>query len=201
MSVHGIGVLLGCSVQTRPAINKPVCGFCELPTILHWNFCSSFILKLGLMDFFFFFWQLCWKPCYSSCRLSPSRNMKANVWKNCCLKDEPCLPWKCVGVCWCPECHMPVHRGGDGPGPEMLCLWCWPAPRSCWNQCLPLPTTVQPYCCPHKSVNKVCALFMLKNIFDWGIITLQWCLGFCCTITWFSHKHICIPSILRLPPF
>lgn len=50
-SVQGIGVLLGCSVQTCPVIN--VCGFCELPTILHQSFCSSFILKLGLMEFFF----------------------------------------------------------------------------------------------------------------------------------------------------
>lgn len=40
-----------CSVQTCPVIN--VCGFCELPTILHRSFCSSFILKLGLMEFFF----------------------------------------------------------------------------------------------------------------------------------------------------
>ena len=150
--------------------------------------------------FFFSFRQVCWKACYSSCHLSPFRNMKANVWKNCCLKDELCPPWKCVGVCWCPECHMPVHRGC--PGPKMLCLWCWTAPRSCWNWHLPLSTTVQTHCCPHKSVNKVCALFMFKkNIFDWGVITLQWCAGSCCTITWFSHEYTCIPSILSLLPF
>ena len=101
----------------------------------------------------------CWKAYCSSYLPSPSRNMKANIWKNCCLKDVSCPPWKYVGVCRCPECHEPVHRGGGGPGPELLFLWCWPAPRSCWNQHLPPPAAVWPHCCPHNSVNKVCALF------------------------------------------
>lgn len=48
--VHNIDVPLGFCVQTRPIIN--VCGFCELPTILHHISLESFHFKFNLMEFF-----------------------------------------------------------------------------------------------------------------------------------------------------
>ena len=39
---------------------------------------------------------------------------------------------------------------------------------------------------------------------EWAIkhstITLQYCVGFCFTTTWISHKYAYVPSVLRLPP-
>ena len=37
-------------------------------------------------------------------------------------------------------------------------------------------------------------------IFNWRIIVLQCCFGFCHTTTWISHKYTYIPSLLNLPP-
>ena len=39
----------------------------------------------------------------------------------------------------------------------------------------------------------------LKNIFNWRVIVLQNCVGFC-HITWVSHNDIYVPSLLNLPP-
>ena len=38
-----------------------------------------------------------------------------------------------------------------------------------------------------------------KIYFNWRIIALQCCLGFCHTTTWISHKYTCLPSLLSLP--
>ena len=38
-------------------------------------------------------------------------------------------------------------------------------------------------------------------IFNWRIITLQYCDGFCHTSTWISHRHTHVPSLLNLPPY
>ena len=35
--------------------------------------------------------------------------------------------------------------------------------------------------------------------FNWRLITLQYCSGFCHTLTWISHRCTCVPS-LNLPP-
>ena len=46
-------------------------------------------------------------------------------------------------------------------------------------------------------------LFMyLKFIyFNWRLITLQYCSGFCHTLTWISHRYTCVPhSWTPLPP-
>ena len=36
--------------------------------------------------------------------------------------------------------------------------------------------------------------------FNWRIIALQYCVGFCHTSTWISHRYIHVPSFLNLPP-
>ena len=37
--------------------------------------------------------------------------------------------------------------------------------------------------------------------FNWRLITLQYCGGFCCTLTWISHGCTCVPqSWTPLPP-
>ena len=37
-------------------------------------------------------------------------------------------------------------------------------------------------------------------IFNWRIITLQYCDDFCHTSVWISHSHTHVPSLLNLPP-
>ena len=36
--------------------------------------------------------------------------------------------------------------------------------------------------------------------FNWRIISLQYCIGFCHTSTWISHRYTYVPSIWNLPP-
>ena len=37
-------------------------------------------------------------------------------------------------------------------------------------------------------------------IFNWRIIALQYCIGFCHTSTWIRHRYTHIPALLNLPP-
>ena len=39
----------------------------------------------------------------------------------------------------------------------------------------------------------------LKSIFNWRIIALQYCVGFCHTSAWISLRHTYVPSLLNLP--
>ena len=43
-------------------------------------------------------------------------------------------------------------------------------------------------------------LTFFKFNFDWRIIVLQHCVGFCHTSTWTSHRSTYVPSLLSLPP-
>ena len=44
-------------------------------------------------------------------------------------------------------------------------------------------------------------VFFLKNlfIFNWKIIALQYCVGFCHTSTWISQRYTHVPSLFYLP--
>ena len=44
------------------------------------------------------------------------------------------------------------------------------------------------------------SFFFTKLIFNWDIITLQYCDGFCHTSTWLSHRYTHVSSLLNLPP-
>ena len=49
----------------------------------------------------------------------------------------------------------------------------------------------------------VLPLFIFKNYFNWRLIILQYCGGFCHTVTWISHGCTCVPqadSSSHLPP-
>ena len=44
-------------------------------------------------------------------------------------------------------------------------------------------------------------LFVCSFIFiSWRLITLQYCSGFCHTLTWISHGFTCVPIPIPLPP-
>ena len=47
--------------------------------------------------------------------------------------------------------------------------------------------------------NCLMALFLFKFIFNWRIITLQYCVAFCYTSTWISHKYTYVPTLVNLP--
>ena len=37
-------------------------------------------------------------------------------------------------------------------------------------------------------------------IFNWRMTASQYCVGFCQTPTWISHRYTCVPCLLILPP-
>ena len=43
-------------------------------------------------------------------------------------------------------------------------------------------------------------IFFNVFIFNWRIINLQYCVGFCHTSTWISHSYTYVLSLLNLPP-
>ena len=45
-----------------------------------------------------------------------------------------------------------------------------------------------------------CHFHLFKVHFNWRIIALQYCVGFCHTSTWISHRYIYVPSLLKLAP-
>ena len=42
--------------------------------------------------------------------------------------------------------------------------------------------------------------YFLYLIFNWRIVTLQCCVGFCHTTRQISHKYTYVPSLFNLPP-
>ena len=43
-------------------------------------------------------------------------------------------------------------------------------------------------------------ILFFKFIFNWRIIVLQYCVGFCHTSVWISHRYTHVPFLLNLPP-
>jgi len=50
------------------------------------------------------------------------------------------------------------------------------------------------------SINQGILLSLFK-IFNWRIISLQYCVDFCHTTMWFSPRYTYVPSLFNLPPF
>ena len=42
-------------------------------------------------------------------------------------------------------------------------------------------------------------VFVIKFVFNWRIIALQYCVHFSQISTWISHRYTCVPSLLNLP--
>lgn len=108
-----LGVLI-----TDPSSHN-VCGFCELQTILHWSFCSSFIFQLGLMKFFF--------SSVGRQAVLPAFLPLPELWKQIFGRNVEKLyrvpresEWVSVGIlsamCQCAEV-------GVAFGPALLCFW------------------------------------------------------------------------------
>ena len=54
--------------------------------------------------------------------------------------------------------------------------------------------------CFHESFCDLNACRSNVFIFNWKIIALQSCIGFCHVSTWISHRYMCVFSLLNLPP-
>ena len=54
--------------------------------------------------------------------------------------------------------------------------------------------------CFHESLCDLNACRSNVFIFNWKIIALQSCIGFCHISTWISHRYIYVLSLLNLPP-
>ena len=55
--------------------------------------------------------------------------------------------------------------------------------------------------CLHWTQGRDALIFLTLFIFNWRIIALQYCIGFCHTSTWISHKYNMSPSSwTSLPP-
>ena len=86
---------------------------------------------------------------------------------------------------------------------------------NCWIQALPLPlqkkrnkklersTCVRwnchsVYCLQFQHIRLIFFYFFFEFIFNWRMIALQYCVGFCHT-RWIIHKYTYVPSLLNLP--
>ena len=65
----------------------------------------------------------------------------------------------------------------------------------------PSPLQAPPACLPlGLTASHILLIFSNVFIFNWRIIALQYCVGFCHTSTWISHRYTYAPSLLNLPP-
>ena len=52
----------------------------------------------------------------------------------------------------------------------------------------------------HSSCQLLCNIFKILFIFNWRITALQFCVGFCHTSVWISHRYTYVPFLLNLLP-
>ena len=65
-----------------------------------------------------------------------------------------------------------------------------------------LSSSVPFFSIPYICINITSSLLIIKYlVFNWRIIALQYCFGFCQTSTWISHRYTYVPSLLNLPPY
>ena len=70
--------------------------------------------------------------------------------------------------------------------------------RMDWLDLLTVPGTLKTLL--HYQFKNISSFFFLPFIFiSWRLITLQYCSGFCHTLTWISHGFTCVPH-LNPPP-
>ena len=62
------------------------------------------------------------------------------------------------------------------------------------------PETVPKLALSHFCFSGLCIFFKLKFIFNWKKIALRFCVGFCRTSTWISHRYTYVLSLLNLLP-
>ena len=92
---------------------------------------------------------------------------------------------------WNPAKHPGRIRHGSG-----LCFHCWHAPS--WQEL----GRAMPWCFLFKTIFYFFKSFWFIRI-SWRLITLQYCSGFCHTLTWISHGFTCVPHpdpSSHLPP-
>ena len=66
--------------------------------------------------------------------------------------------------------------------------------KYCWmNKCFNCKHTLLTY-------GYNCLVFLNLFNFNWRIIALQYCVGFCHTAAWISHRYTYVPSLWNLPP-
>ena len=73
--------------------------------------------------------------------------------------------------------------------------------KKCWHQVMS-DWLIKNYCGPLNFYSIIFIHFYFKN-FNWRLITLQYCGGFCHTLTWISHGCTCVPHPelpFHLPP-
>ena len=49
-------------------------------------------------------------------------------------------------------------------------------------------------------IDRQILFFLINLFFNWRIIALQNCVGFCQASPWISHRYTCVSSLLNLPP-
>ena len=123
------------------------------------------------------------KSCFGSaswarfCSLQPVIPLTGNLFPHRCTSTyEKVLSQMVVNNCL-PRRLLPP------PPPCPLCTLSCPLAFKIWGQRTSSPE----------------ALFKFIY-FNWKIITLQYCDGFCHTSTWISHRYTCVPPILNPTP-
>ena len=91
----------------------------------------------------------------------------------------------------------------DVPAPKLWRATSHPL-RCCCHTCVHSPVLScgyysSPLCGSSHCLTPGSEPFFKKFIFKWKIMTLQYCVGFCHTSAWISHRFAYVPSLLNIP--